>query len=161
MIDSILKKIEEGYYNDPDPEVTAEKLRWDLAKALKIESDPLEPELFQLVLDFKLSLTDTVMFYTRLHQLFFEGHSSEMNEARYDLFVGPCRDVYNRIVCIKAVREITNMGLKEAKDVVESGVETLLLSNRSYEEIDRLEKLHGISKGGYLPLYIAPSGKFG
>jgi len=47
----------------------------------------------------------------------------------------------HKISCIKEVRGLTGLGLKESKDFVESPLPRVLVSNVSYDEADRIKKI--------------------
>ena len=45
----------------------------------------------------------------------------------------------NKVPVIKAVREVTNLGLKEAKELVESAPDAVVAENVSKDEADRIK----------------------
>lgn len=47
---------------------------------------------------------------------------------------------FNKIEAIKAIRELTNLGLKESKDLVESPTPVTILSNLNIEQAETAKK---------------------
>lgn len=47
---------------------------------------------------------------------------------------------FNKIEAIKAIREVTNLGLKESKDLVESATPVTVVSNVNIEQAETIKK---------------------